>query len=110
MPSKYACGGFGMKIYIAGKITGDPDYKAKFAKVENALSKRARVLSPAILPEGFTRADYMRMCFAMIDTANAVAFLPDWQHSLGARLEHQYCEYIGKRIIYLEDGNDGQNS
>ena len=93
-----------MKIYIAGKITGDPDYKAKFSRVEQELSKTARVLSPAILPEGFTRADYMKICLAMIDTANAVAFLPDWRNSMGAKLEHEYCEYIGKRIIYLEEG------
>ena len=26
-----------MKIYIAGKITGDPDYKEKFAKVASSL-------------------------------------------------------------------------
>lgn len=26
-----------MKIYIAGKITGDPDYKQKFDKVKKVL-------------------------------------------------------------------------
>lgn len=29
------------KIYIAGKITGDPDYKAKFEEAENFYKKRA---------------------------------------------------------------------
>lgn len=29
-----------MKIYIAGKITGDPYYKAKFARAERKQVKR----------------------------------------------------------------------
>ena len=29
------------KIYIAGKITGDPNYKAKFEEAENFYKKRA---------------------------------------------------------------------
>lgn len=28
------------KLYIAGKITGDPDYKAKFTEAENFYKKR----------------------------------------------------------------------
>ena len=28
------------KIYIAGKITGDPDYKAKFEEAENFYKKK----------------------------------------------------------------------
>ena len=90
------------KIYIAGKITGDPDYKAKFAIAEKILREDgAVVLSPAYLPEGMSAADYMRICFAMIDTADVVAFLPDYSKSAGAQLEYQYCLYTEKPIRYL---------
>lgn len=90
-----------MKIYIAGKITGDPKYFEKFWRAETELKKQGYViLNPALLPEKMTPMDYMRICFAMIDTADAVAFLSDWRESPGATLEHAYCEYIGKRIIY----------
>lgn len=86
-----------MKVYIAGKITGDPDYKKKFEAAERyCAGKGFTVLTPATLPEGMSRADYMRICFAMIDSADKVIFLPDFTGSEGARLEKAYCDYIGK--------------
>lgn len=95
-----------MKIYIAGKITGDPNYREKFQKAKNALeAKGYTVLTPSVLPGGMTPADYMRICFAMIDSADAVFFLHDWASSKGARLERQYCQYIGKS--YYQEGGGG---
>lgn len=92
-----------MKAYIAGKITGDPAYYHKFNIGQQALEYEGyTVLNPADLPEGMRPADYMKICFAMIDVADVVAFLPDWQQSRGACLEHDYCEYIGKLTMYLE--------
>ena len=49
-------------------------------------------------------ADYMRICFAMIDCADIVGFLRDWEDSPGARLEQSYCRYIGKRSFLIEEG------
>ena len=61
------------KIYIAGKITGEPDYKAKFDAAEQEYNKKGyTVLNPAVLPGGLQPADYMRICFAMIDSADVV--------------------------------------
>ena len=92
-----------MKIYIAGKINGDSLYWKKFAAEEVNLERQGHiVLNPAALPEGMAPADYMRICFAMMDSADAVAFLPDYTESKGAMLEHAWCEYVGKEIIYLE--------
>ena len=92
-----------MKIYIAGRITGDPAYKDKFNTAQQSIEDDGHiVLNPAVLPEGMTPADYMRICFAMIDCADAVVFLPDWVHSVGARLEHDYCRYTGKINLKYE--------
>ena len=95
-----------MKIYIAGKITGDQDYRAKFADAQRQIEAQGHiVLNPATLPEGMEPKDYMRICFAMIDVADAVVFLPDAAESAGARLEMAYCEYIEKEY---ETWNDAQ--
>lgn len=84
-------------IYIAGKITGNPDYKREFNQAENRLQVEGyTVLNPAHLPEGLSPAQYMRICFAMIDDADAVLLLPNWQNSPGARLEADYCLYTNK--------------
>ena len=96
-----------MKIYIAGKITGDSNYQQKFMNARQDLEKRGYiVISPAVLPEGMTPGDYMKICFAMIDVADAVAFLPDWKDSAGARLEMEYCKYIGKEIRYQQSQSE----
>ena len=88
------------KIYISGKITGDPDYKTKFDFAAHALDTAGfAALNPAQLPENMNPADYMRINFAMIDSADAVIFLSDWTNSPGAQLERAYCEYIKKPII-----------
>ena len=92
------------KIYIAGKITGNKKYKEIFAQAERAYSKKYIVLNPATLPEGMSAADYMRICFAMIDAADLIVFLPGWRTSPGARLEKAYCNYIGKGVV--ECGGD----
>ena len=105
-----------LKIYIAGKITGDPEYKKKFHFTRLNIKKALRILSgnkelfdfevnyradpvvfnPAELPERMAPADYMRICFAMIDSVDFVVFLPETPESPGAQLELAYCRYIGK--------------
>lgn len=91
------------KIYIAGKITGDPDYKAKFDSAAKKYSDKGYVvLSPAAMPEGMSRADYMRICLAMIDTADVVAFLAGFRESSGAMIEYDYCNYTEKEIAEEE--------
>lgn len=90
-----------MKIYIAGKIAGDKRYKTKFREVEQRLTNAGHIaLNPALQPAGLTPADYMRVCFAMMDSADAVLFLPDYQDSPGARLEMEWCKYTGKAVVF----------
>lgn len=63
------------KIYIAGKITGDEGYRAKFRRAAETVCGMGCIpLNPAEQPEGMTAQDYMRVCFAMIDIADAVLF------------------------------------
>ena len=90
-----------MKIYIAGKITGDPDYKVKFDDVEAVLvNKGHSVMNPARLGnyEEFSWDDYMEVASAMQKVCEATVLLPDWQDSKGARIELHTAEQLGHKI------------
>lgn len=92
-------------VYLAGRITGDPDYKAKFAAAAEKLERAGfAVLNPAMLPaEGFTYEAYIRLSSAMLDECAAACFLPDWKESNGARGEYGRAERVGKRIFFFAD-------
>ena len=84
-------------IYIAGPITGVERYYEAFEDMEDELSALGYIpLSPSRLPGGMSPKQYMRICFAMIDSADAVIFLPGSGKSPGARLELRYCRYTDK--------------
>jgi nucleoside 2-deoxyribosyltransferase len=84
-------------IYIAGPITGVENYWEPFEKAEDEIESAGFIaLTSTRLPRGMSNEQYMRICLAMIDSADAVLFLPDWYQSEGARVEQSYCAYVGK--------------
>lgn len=94
-----------MKIYIAGKIAGDPNYKEKFTAAENGLKERGHVvLNPAMLPKGLKNQDYMSICKSMIDAVDMILLLGDYKKSRGAMLEIRYAKYTGKGVRLISDG------
>ena len=98
-------------IYIAGPITGKHNYWEDFERAEDMLTGLGYIaLTPSRLPKDLTNAQAMRICFAMIDSADAVLFLPDWTGSRGANLEAAYCSYMGKPVVELKDHSlEGKN-
>lgn len=92
-----------MKIYIAGPITGIFNYREKFMAAEEELTKRGHtVLNPSFLPDGLK--DYMPICKAMIDQADALYMLKNYQESVGAMEEYRYARKHKKKIFF-EDHN-----
>ena len=93
-----------MTIYIAGKISGDLDYKDKFDALEKGLSDRwgsSAIINPAKLPEGMTSRDYMAICIPMLIRADMIILIPGWEDSKGATIEKMLAEYIGIRVVPL---------
>ena len=79
-------------IYISGKITGDPHYKAKFRRAERYLKKQGYiVINPAYMPAGLTFDQYMSVDKKMIDVADKIYFLKDWVFSRGAIEERKHA-------------------
>ena len=92
-------------VYLAGKITGDPQYKKKFFRAAHELTAAGFVvLNPAMLPpSGFEYAAYIRMSAAMLDECEAACFLSDWKDSEGAVSEHRRAAAQGKEIFFFEE-------
>lgn len=90
-----------MKVYIAGKVTGLPNYKEHFDKAEKELiAKGHLVMNPSVLPQGWDWEDYLPICYAMIDVCDVVYMLNNWQDSKGANLELACAEFKRKEIWY----------
>jgi hypothetical protein len=77
------------KIYICGKVTGDPNYYEKFLKEEDRLySFGYEPFNPAaciLRNEEWPKA--MRIAIRMMLLCDGVSLLPDWKKSKGARIE-----------------------
>lgn len=110
------------RIYISGKITGDDNYRTKFAKAEKRLIRDGyAVLNPAEFSKGMEKkakelgvtlewGDYMRKCLVTIPAADAMYMLRDWQESRGARLEHHIASELGIKIVYEEEASEERAS
>lgn len=94
-----------MKIYIAGKITGQErtDVIIKFEAAAMHLKAQGHhPFIPCVLPEydDVPHEDYLHVCYAMIDICDAIYMLSDWRESRGARKELQYAADWQKEILY----------
>lgn len=119
-----------MKIYIAGKITGEPVYDCfkKFEIAQRAISQfrfnfryehgviidflRENVTDPTAVAGiinplqlngiyfGINNVDAMRICLKELSKCDVAYFLNDWQDSEGAKTEHDFCIKNNVKIIY----------
>jgi hypothetical protein len=93
----------GKTVYIAGAISSDPNYKAKFAaaKAQLLASGAARVLNPAELPNGWTYKEYLAHCILMVQCADMIVPLHDWEQSPGAIAEMAFAKANNTPACYI---------
>jgi nucleoside 2-deoxyribosyltransferase len=86
-----------MRVYIAGPMTGLPDfnYPAFNAEADRLRELGYHVENPAENPEQPTWAAYMRQAIRQMLTCDAVALLPNWKQSRGALIEHGIAIALG---------------
>lgn len=94
----------GVKVYIAGPMSGLPMFNrpAFFAAEAYLHGQGARVMNPAVLPDGWDHDAYMRIAIPMMMECEAVAFLPGWQQSQGARQEFTRARAFGLDLLLLD--------
>lgn len=96
-----------LTVYIAGPMTGLPEfnYPAFIAAEQRVRRAGWDVRNPADIGvrPGWEWDDYMKAALRMLLESNAIAMLPGWEHSRGARLEHQIAEALGYEILLLAD-------
>jgi len=92
-------------VYLAGRISGDPQYRKKFFRAACELTAAGfDVVNPATLPpRGFQYAAYIRMSTAMLDECSSVCFLSDWRDSPGAVHEFNRAKLCGKEFFFFEE-------
>ncbi len=93
------------RIYVAGPITGRKNLnKPAFAEASEQLRLDGwSVFNPAAanLDDGRPLPQIMVYCLMRVCEADAIAMLPSWWRSGGARIEWLLARYLGLRIIYL---------
>ena len=94
------------KIFISGRITGDPNYVEKFLQAEKRLKVRHKVVNPCRLHLfGLPMVCYSwRTCMVVtvwnLIKCSTVYMLSDWKESRGARIEYKIARIFHKRILF----------
>lgn len=94
-----------LKVFLSGPISSRMEtYKAEFDGAARIVIEAGHLpLNPATLPIGMESRDYMRICLAMLDSADLLLQLPGWGKSAGAIAERTVAMKTGVESLTLED-------
>lgn len=87
-----------MRIYISGPISGTDDATERFDEAEMYLRKLfpyCDIINPerlsVVMPDNATHGEYMKICFDLLEMANAIYMLNGWEKSSGACQEYGFA-------------------
>ena len=94
-----------LKVFLSGPISSRMEtYKAEFDDAARIVIEAGHLpLNPATLPIGMESRDYMRICLAMLDSADLLLQFPGWGKSAGAIAERTVAMKTGVESLTLED-------
>ena len=92
-----------MRVYLAGRIRNDPHYFDSFASAAQKLREQGHsVFNPAAANlEQSPLPRIMAYVLGQLCECEAIALLPGWWRSGGARIEYLLARYLRLKIIYL---------
>lgn len=95
-----------MKVYISGPMTGIKDFNyPAFEEAEKIVSATGHEpISPHRAPKLKNWEEYMRYDIKLLVDCQAIALLPGWENSKGAKLEVHIAEKLGLFIWGIVDG------
>lgn len=107
-----------MKIYLAGPMTGLPEFNFPAFDAAAAVleAEGHEVFNPAKMDRdvGFDPSstsvskeflrDALRRDLSAICECDAIAMLPGWEKSGGARVEWSLACHLGLKVVYLPEG------
>ncbi|HDC2548779.1 TPA: DUF4406 domain-containing protein [Salmonella enterica] len=96
-------------IYIAGPMSGIENFNRNAFDIAAIMLKSIghAVLNPAILPDGLTYGQYIKISKAMLECADTIYLLEGWQDSAGATNEHALAKKLGLKISTPESRKGG---
>ena len=96
-----------MRIYLAGPMTGLPDYNypAFHAEAARLRALGHEVLNPAEnpTPPCGTWQAYMRLALAQLVQCECIALLPGWVDSKGALIERKLAQVLAMDVVMAAD-------
>lgn len=99
-----------MRLYIAGPMTGLPDfnYPAFFKAADRLRGAGFEPINPArkregVPHQGATWLDYMRHSLRDIADCDGIAMLPGWEGSRGAAIEVRLAYDLGLPARYVDE-------
>lgn len=95
-----------LRLYLAGPMTGYPDYnRSAFLKSAYLLTSAGyRVVDPSPYDDpDFAWTDYLRRDLKLVLGCDGVAVLPNWQCSKGASLEVYVAQALDMPVKPVEE-------